>query len=126
MPITTRRSFLKQAAVGAGTALGLSAMKPGGMAAGTDDAFRVKYAICNETFGDWPFERVCGLAAECGYEGIEIAPFTISDYVTDVSAKQRGRLRQGLVFFSPPTSHLAPKQQVGRVGVLRGHKRRPA
>ena len=35
-----------------------------------------KFAICNETFGDWPWERVCRLVSETGYEGIEMAPFT--------------------------------------------------
>jgi sugar phosphate isomerase/epimerase len=94
MPIETRRGFLKHAAVGVGTALGISAASPTGMAIASHDTFRAKYAICNETFGDWSFDRVCGLAAECGYEGIEIAPFTISDYVTDISTKRRGQLRR--------------------------------
>ena len=94
MPIETRRTFLKRAAVGLGTGLGMTAAKPTDMALAADAPFRAKYAVCNETFGDWPFDRVCGLAAECGYEGIEIAPFTISDYVTDISTKRRGQLRR--------------------------------
>jgi sugar phosphate isomerase/epimerase len=55
---------------------------------------RFKYAICNETFGDWPFEKAFALAAECGYKGIEIAPFTIANYVTDISAKRRAEVRR--------------------------------
>src|SRR3569833_3225461 len=31
-----------------------------------------RFAICNETFGDWPWEKVCRLVADLGYHGIEI------------------------------------------------------
>ena len=94
MRIETRRGFLKQAAVGLGTAFSMTAAKSSGMAPAAEDGFRGKYSICNETFGDWPFDRVCGFAAECGYQGIEIAPFTISNFVTDISTKRRGQLRR--------------------------------
>jgi sugar phosphate isomerase/epimerase len=39
----------------------------------------VKFALCNETYGDWPFERVCADIAACGYDGMEIAPFTLKE-----------------------------------------------
>jgi len=54
----------------------------------------MKFAICNETFKDWPFDKAFAFAAECGYTGIEIAPFTISDYATDISAAQRDEVRR--------------------------------
>ncbi|MEM9080952.1 MAG: sugar phosphate isomerase/epimerase family protein [Verrucomicrobiota bacterium] len=38
----------------------------------------MKFAICNETFRDRSFEDQCETAAKLGYQGIEIAPFTIS------------------------------------------------
>lgn len=90
----TRRSFIKRAAVGAGTALGMATVKPTTDVLAAEDAFRVQYAICNETFGDRPFDRVCALVAECGYAGIEVAPFTISNYVTDISTNRRSQLRR--------------------------------
>ena len=54
----------------------------------------MKFAICNETFKDWPFERAFDFAAECGYTGIEIAPFTIANYAGDISAAKRTEVRR--------------------------------
>lgn len=53
-----------------------------------------RFAICNETFGDWPWERVCPFVAGAGYEGIEIAPFTFAESAADVSASRRREIRQ--------------------------------
>jgi len=53
-----------------------------------------RYAICNETFQDWPFDRVFAFARECGYTGIEIAPFTLATYATDISPQQRTDVRR--------------------------------
>jgi sugar phosphate isomerase/epimerase len=54
----------------------------------------MKYAICNETFQDWPFDRAFAFARQCGYTGIEIAPFTLARYATDISPQQRAQVRQ--------------------------------
>jgi sugar phosphate isomerase/epimerase len=54
----------------------------------------MKFAICNETFQDWPLDRGFAFAAECGYTGIEIAPFTIAAYARDISTGQRQEIRR--------------------------------
>jgi sugar phosphate isomerase/epimerase len=49
----------------------------------------MRYAICNETFHDRDLAAGFALAAECGYTGIEIAPFTLAPYAHDITAAQR-------------------------------------
>jgi len=56
--------------------------------------FRERFAVCNEMFGDWPFDRAFALAAECGYQGVEIAPFTVAGDVTDIPAARRTEIRR--------------------------------
>ncbi|MFO7902439.1 MAG: sugar phosphate isomerase/epimerase family protein [Pirellulaceae bacterium] len=54
----------------------------------------MKYAICNELFQDWPFERAFAFARECGYTGIEFAPFTIEKTAYDIPAGRRAEVRR--------------------------------
>ena len=54
----------------------------------------MKYAICNELFEGWDFGDVCQKVAEIGYGGLEVAPFTLAKYVTDITPAQRQTLRQ--------------------------------
>lgn len=53
----------------------------------------MKFAICQELFEDWSWERQCQFIAETGYEGIEVAPFTLAPRITDVSLDRRRELR---------------------------------
>ncbi len=54
----------------------------------------MRYAICNETFEGWDHLRICRFVAELGYRGLELAPFTLAERITDVSADRRRELRQ--------------------------------
>lgn len=49
----------------------------------------MKFGICNEMFKGWGFERIVNYVACLGYEGIEIAPFTLAESVEDISALER-------------------------------------
>jgi sugar phosphate isomerase/epimerase len=51
-----------------------------------------RYAICNETFEGWSHADVCRAVAQLGYQGVEIAPFTLAPRIGDVSAEQRANL----------------------------------
>ena len=46
----------------------------------------MKFAICNEIFQGWKIEDTLAYAAKVGYAGVEIAPFTLANSVTDISA----------------------------------------
>jgi len=54
----------------------------------------MKFAICNETFEDWKQDDAFDCIAELGYQGVEIAPFTIANDVRDVPVEGRRRLRK--------------------------------
>jgi len=54
----------------------------------------MKFAICNETFQDWPFEKAFAFAAELGYTGLEIAPFTIHTSAYEISPARRAQVRR--------------------------------
>lgn len=54
----------------------------------------LKISICNELFQGWPIERVFEYAAQLGYDGVEIAPFTLADSVTEISPRRRNAIRR--------------------------------
>lgn len=54
----------------------------------------IKFAICNELFEGWDFGRVCRYVKSVGYDGLELAPFTLAPRITDLSATRRAELRQ--------------------------------
>jgi len=50
--------------------------------------------MCNEFCEGWSFGQVCELAADTGYEGVEIAPFTLADSIQDITPALRRELRE--------------------------------
>jgi sugar phosphate isomerase/epimerase len=57
----------------------------------------VKFGICGEIFQDWDaIARTIELVKETGYDGLEIAPFTLAQTVTDIPAKKHPRARAQL------------------------------
>ncbi len=95
-----RRRFLETSSIAlGGFAFGGLVAGCGGEGAGTGEVARTvvqpswKYAICNEIMQDWDWARQCRYAAEAGYEGIEVAPFTLGDHVDDISTDRRAELR---------------------------------
>jgi sugar phosphate isomerase/epimerase len=53
----------------------------------------MRYAICNETFQDWPFDKAFEFAHACGYTGLEMAPYTMHPDVRTISRAQRDAVR---------------------------------
>ena len=58
-----------------------------------DKENHMKIAICNELFQGWSIERVFEYAAQLGYDGVEIAPYTLGDSVTEISPARRKAIR---------------------------------
>jgi len=56
----------------------------------------IRLAICNEMFEGWEVERICGTVAGIGYEGLEVAPFSLHDDARLMPADLRRRIRRAL------------------------------
>jgi sugar phosphate isomerase/epimerase len=54
----------------------------------------MNFAICSEIFQGWKIEDTLAGAARLGYAGVEIAPFTLANSVTDISATERQAMRE--------------------------------
>jgi sugar phosphate isomerase/epimerase len=49
----------------------------------------MRYAICNETFTNWEWDAVLECCARLGYDGLEVAPFTIGEHAGRIDAQKR-------------------------------------
>lgn len=54
----------------------------------------MNFAICNETYHGWTWEDACAYTAQAGYQGIEIAPFTLAEDIRTLTAADRERIRR--------------------------------
>src|SRR5207302_6196658 len=53
----------------------------------------MKFGICNEIFQGWSLDDTLAFAKKAGYDVVEIAPFTIAKYVTEIAPAERARIR---------------------------------
>lgn len=53
----------------------------------------IRLGLCNELFEGWELARVCRTARELGYEGLELAPFTLAPRITDLPHWRRQEIR---------------------------------
>ncbi len=54
----------------------------------------MKFALCNEMFEARPMAEVCSVVKGLGYQGLEIAPFTLAGSADKVTADQRKEVRK--------------------------------
>jgi D-psicose/D-tagatose/L-ribulose 3-epimerase len=64
----------------------------------------LKFALCNEVLQPLPFAEQCALARSLGYDGVELAPFTVADdpsALSDARATELARIAadHGLAIF---------------------------
>ncbi len=84
----------------------------------------IKTAICNELFGKMSFQESCDLAAAHGFNGLEIAPFTLFGNVTSIPPDTINMIKNALnnsglefaglhwLFVKPENLHItSPKRQ---------------
>src|ERR1044072_7008185 len=54
----------------------------------------MRISLCNEVIGELPFERQCAMAAALGYDGLEIAPVTLTDDPTTLGSARIAEVRR--------------------------------
>src|SRR4051794_21816058 len=54
----------------------------------------MRISLCNEVIAELCFAKQCELAAALGYDGLEIAPYTLSEDPTRLTAAQIAALRR--------------------------------
>jgi D-psicose/D-tagatose/L-ribulose 3-epimerase len=54
----------------------------------------MRISLCNEVIRELPFERQCEFARRVGYDGLEIAPFTLGEEPHLLPAAERARVRR--------------------------------
>jgi D-psicose/D-tagatose/L-ribulose 3-epimerase len=74
----------------------------------------MRHAICNEIFQGWSFADTAKFVRATGYTGLEIAPFTLAENPSDISATGRAEYRdilksEGLSFAGLHWLMVSPK-----------------
>ena len=88
--------------------------------------FRFRHSICNEVYKDWDFAAACRDMRSAGYEGIEIAPFTLAEEPARIPPAKRRETSdiiraEGLTFVglhwlmvAPPGLHVTTPDKILR------------
>jgi D-psicose/D-tagatose/L-ribulose 3-epimerase len=66
----------------------------------------MRISLCNEVIAGMPFERQCAFAREVGYDGIEIAPVTLTDDPTALTSSQTASWRRAAAQAGLPITSL--------------------
>lgn len=53
----------------------------------------MKFSLCNEMFENRSAAEICSVAGRLGYNGIEVAPFTLAKHADDITAEQKKQWR---------------------------------
>ncbi len=77
-------------------------------------SYRFRQAICNEAYEKWPFAESCKSIRKAGYDGIEIAPFTLAEDPSTIPVAARREYRdviasEGLEFVGLHWLMVSPK-----------------
>ena len=77
-------------------------------------SYHFRHAICNEAFEKFAFSDACRAIHKAGYEGIEIAPFTLAEDPATIPAQKRRECRsiiesEGLKFVGLHWLMVSPK-----------------
>lgn len=54
----------------------------------------VQFSICNEVFQGWKVDDAFSFIREVGYDGVEIAPFTLAERAEQITLEERRHIRQ--------------------------------
>ena len=59
----------------------------------------MKIALCNEVLAELPLARQCEVASALGYDGLEIAPFTLAEAPERITSAEAGAIRRTVESF---------------------------
>jgi sugar phosphate isomerase/epimerase len=59
----------------------------------------MKISLCNEVLAELPLARQCEVAAALGYDGLEIAPFTLAEAPERITSSEAGAIRRTVESF---------------------------
>jgi sugar phosphate isomerase/epimerase len=59
----------------------------------------MKISLCNEVLAELSLERQCEVAAALGYDGLEVAPFTLAEAPERITSAEAARIRRTIESF---------------------------